>query len=638
MVTEPVVVDFETEAIEARPAYPPKPVGVAVFDKTRQFMPHGTRGTSMYWSWGHPTENNCTLEQAGELLAEVWQSGRPLLFHNAKFDLEVAEKHLGLAMPAWDRYHDTLFSLFLRDPHAPDLNLKPSAERILGMAPDELDAVNRWLAEHGHIKSVKARDAGAFICKAPGKLVGEYAIGDVVRTYKLHKKVYKELDEGMRTAYDRERRLMPILTRNEAEGMRVDVGRLRADIMAYRALAEKVDAWLRKRLKAPDLNLDADADLAEALDRAGAFTEWVMTEKSGKRSTAKGNMPLEKFKDQQVAMALGYRNRLGTVLSMSMEPWLAQAEQSGGIITTSWNQVRTHASDSGSAGTRTGRLSCSRFQNIAKTWDDKDDGYKHPTHLGALAELPLVRQYIIPDKGQVFTHRDYNQQELRILAHFEAGDLCAAYNAEPRLDVHTFVGDLINDLTGRELSRRPIKVLNFGKVYGMGANGLVEKLHCTIEEARALVAAHQRALPGVKELELRIRERAMRGEAIRTWGGRLYKCEEPSFNKKFGRVMTYEYKLLNYLIQGSAADCTKEALIRLHEHPRWPQLARFLVTVHDEINACVPKKAVREALAIQRDVMASVEFDVPMLSDAKVGPSWGELEKYVDRDVKGRAA
>jgi DNA polymerase I-like protein with 3'-5' exonuclease and polymerase domains len=614
----PVVVDFETHPIEPRPDYPPRPVGVAIQQAGRK---------PRYFAWGHPTKNNATKEEAARVLKDIWRGSEDILFQNAKFDLDVAEAAFGLKLPPWHRVHDTMYLLFLKNPHARTLSLKPSAETYLDMPPEERDAIRDWLIEAGHIKKGASEESvGRNIWRAPGDIVGRYAIGDVVRTLKLFNLLYPELDDRMRVAYDRERRLMPILLKNEREGMHVDLKALRRDIPLYEAAAEKVDVWLRKRLKAPTLNLDSPDDLANALDKTKVFTDWVLTPKSHERSTAKGNMPVEKFRDPLVAAALGYRNRVGTVLSNSMKPWYEMASANGGLISTVWNQVK-QGDGNDKTGTRTGRLSCSRFQNIAKTWDDKDDGYVHPTKLG-VPELPLVRSYITGDPGQLFLHRDYNQQELRILAHFENGRLLQAYRENPLLDVHTYVGELIREIVGLTLPRRPVKILNFGKVYGMGVSGVMAKLKCDNRTARQFVDAHMKALPDVAELEKSIKDDAKEGEPIRTWGGRLYYVEAPAFSKKFGREMTFEYKLLNYLIQGSAADCTKEAVIRLCTHPRWLQLARFLVTVHDEINSSAEKKAVKEALAIQREVMRSIEFDIPMLSDAKVGTSWGKLESY----------
>jgi DNA polymerase-1 len=610
MSRDPVVVDFETKGIEARPKYPPEPVGVAILVPGKK---------PQYLAWGHPTENNSTKEKARAVLKDLWSGDRSLLFHNGQFDLDVAETHLGLKLPCWDHYHDTLFQLFLHDPHAKSLSLKPAAEKLLGMKPEERDAVEDWLVEHKVVRK-GTKGWGAHIADAPGGLAGTYAIGDVVRTLALHKHLHPKLDEEERRAYDRERQLLPILLRNSREGIRLDYARLNADIKEYEAAREKVAQWLRRRLKAKDLNLDSDRDLAEALESSGVVTDFVLTA-TGQKSVAKANLTVDRFNDPKVASALGYYGRLGTCLSTFLHPWAEMAAANGGVINTSWNQVRqSHGYEN--SGTRTGRLSCSpNFQNIPKDWYDKGDGYAHPKHCG-VPELPSVRRYILPDKGCEFAHRDYNQQELRILAHFEDDVLGRAYNENPRLDMHTFVQSAIKEVSGLEFERRAVKILNFGMVYGMGLGRLAEAIKSDVETARRLKMAQRTAIPGLATLEKDVKKLGREGAFVRTWGGRRYFCEPPA--QINGRMQTFEYKLLNYLIQGSAADCTKQALIN-YETIR--KDGRFMVTVHDECNIAVPKKALKEELRLLKVAMESVEFGVPMLSDAKAGPNWGELKK-----------
>lgn len=610
---KPTVIDFESAAIQARPAYPPEPCGVAILEPGRK---------PVYMAWGHPTGNNSTKAKAAAKLLSIFKSGADLLFHNAKFDVDVAVQKMGCPMPDWRRIHDTLISLYLHDPHALSLSLKPAAALLLNMPPEERDSVAEWLATNGFIKKPDQKDAGAYISKAPGDLVAPYAIGDVVRTQGLHELIYPTFDEGTRRAYDRERQLMPILLRNEQEGMLVDVDRLEQDIATYEAALLKADAWIRKRFKLPGLNVDSDAEIAAALKKGNHITEWTKTP-TGKDSVAKKNLGPEKFKDQKLASALGYRNRLTTVLSMSMRPWLEMATRNHGLITTNWNQVRQAHGNDGMMGTRTGRLSCSYFMNIAKSFGG-DDGYVHPAVLG-VPPLPTVRQYILPDRGGQFGHRDYSQQELRILAHFEDAALFKAYNDDPQLDIHAHVHDLIQEIVGLDLPRKQVKIMNFLQVYGGGAPAIMNKLKCSRAEAEQLQRAHRAALPGVQALNASIKERVRGGEPIRTWGGRKYFCEQPK--PVNGIMRTFEYKMINYLIQGSAADCTKEALIR-YDSAR--KNGRFMVTVHDEINFSAPAKAMKREMKILNDVMASVEFDVPMLSEGKVGPNWGELKKWED--------
>lgn len=603
----PVTVDFETEAIEDRPKYPPVPVGVSI-----KWPGQAAR----YYAWGHPSGNNSTLEKAKRALLDVWESGREVLFHNAKFDLDVAEVHLGLPMLPWHRVHDTLYLLFLKDPHALDLKLKPSAERILGMPPEEQDAVKDWLVAHGVI--TKAQDAGPYIAKCDGKVVARYANGDVDRTIKLFAKLWPELDERERAAYDRERQLMPILLANERQGVRFDTARVEADLPGFEAALLKADAWLRERLGAPGLNFDADADVAEALAAAGVVTDWVWTKggngRPPQRSVAKGNLTVDKFKDRLVFDVLGYRNKLQTVLGNNLRPWLAMARESGGKIYTSWNQVR-----GADKGTRTGRLSCSRFQNIVKDFSDRGDGWATPEWL---PELPLIRGYLLPDEGEVICHRDYSQQEFRILAHYEDDLLQGTYRKDPKTDFHTLIQTLLKNRFKVDYGRRAVKTINFGILYGMGAGLLAQRTGLTVERAAALRRAVREAVPGVAALEEELKRRGREGEFIRTWGGRRYYCEEARWSEKHLREITFEYKLLNYLIQGSAADCTKEAIIR-YDAAR--QHGRLLVTVHDEINISVPKKHMKTEMKILKDVMESIPFDVPMLTDGKTGPSWGHL-------------
>jgi DNA polymerase I-like protein with 3'-5' exonuclease and polymerase domains len=621
-IPNPAVVDFETGKIQRRPLYPPFPVGVSIK------MP-GER-KAKYYAWAHPAKNNCSENQAKAALHKAWSVKDGVLFHNGKFDYDVATTRLDFPKLSWDKIHDTLFLLFLYDPHARNLSLKPSAERLLGMPPEERDAVEDWLQEHR--PNIREKDSkgkllpwGAYISEAPGDVVGTYANGDTLRTELLYKKLYKDIAQrDMLDAYNRERRLMPILLRNEQEGIRVDLDKLVADIKMYEAALDKADNWLRKRLKDSSLNIDSDDDFGKALDRCGIVTDWVLT-RTGKKSVSKKNLTLDMYNDKKVASVYGYRNRLATCLRMFMIDWRDSASQTGGTIHTTWNQVRQNHGDE-QAGTRTGRPSCTpNFFNIPKVFEGIGDGYEHPEFL-KVPHLPMVRQYTLPDKGCLWLHRDYNQQELRILAHFEDGELLQGYLKNPKLDVHGIVQKGLLEIAGLDFIRTFVKRYVFQKVYGGGIPAICAALNVDVVTAKKVIAATMAVLPGYKALEKSIQRMGRAGEPIVTWGGREYYCEPAGYSKKFKRTMTFEYKLLNYLIQGSAADCTKEAMIRYDEHPK--REARFLVSVYDEMNVSSPPKRLKEEDKILKDVMESVKFDLPMISDSKAGPNWGTLTKY----------
>ena len=627
------VLDFETEAIEPTPDYPPKPVGVSIM------LPGGK---SRYYAWGHPTRNNCSRADGERAVKAVWASRHPVLFHHSKFDLCVAHVHVGLPLLPWDRVHDTMFLLFLEDPYSKDLKLKEAAHRLLDMPPEERDAILEW-AKENKLLARNAKEAGHLICKAPGDLVGRYADGDVVRTHRLFRLLYPSIcDRGMLKAYERERRLTPVLMANEAQGVRSDLALLRRDAKTFGSArdAEKfgkaewfsggamdqTDAWLRKALRTKDLNVDSDEDLADALVRSGKADEGgFLSTPTGLRSTAKDSI-IQAVTDKRVLGVLQYRSKLATAKNTFLLPWLRESLASDGIIRPSWNQVRQrgHGKD---AGAKTGRLSASRFMNVPKPFLEREGKFEHPSY-AKLPVLPEVRRYVLPDKGQTWCKRDYAQQELRVLAHFENGVLLEAYHEDPRLDVHRKAADMVTamgiDLGDADRARDTMKTIGFALLYGMGLGALAERLGVDVTTAKRLKKAYLDIFPGLEELDTDLKQMGRSDEAITTWGGRKYFVEPEKFSKKYGRVQTFEYKLLNFLIQGSSADCTKEALIRYagerHE-------ARFLVTVHDEINISAPAGAEAAELKILGDAMRSVEFDVPMLSDASVGRSWGELKK-----------
>lgn len=637
-----VTIDFETHPIEDRPHYPPLPVGVSIRH------PDGGGG---YLATGHPEFPDvprralnvlyATLEEAREELA-YWfaeaEAGRAwLLFHNMKFDLSVACEGMGLPMPRWDVVHDTQYLLFLDNPHSKTLELKPAAKALLGIEPEERDAVNDWVVanikelrkqyapEKIPVTKGKVSNLFRWFSRAPAEVVGPYANGDTFRTYALFEHLYaKIIAADMGEAYDRLRRITPILMENERLGMRVDVEALEEDCQKYAHAFLTVEVAIRDYLEAPDLNLDADADVAAALVAADAIVEdgWTET-KSGQLSMSKDNLKPKHFKDPQLASAMGYRNRLATALKMFMEPWLAQARETGGTIHTNWNITRGVG-----GGTRTGRPSTNNhnFLNLSKSFEDRTDGYVHPDFL-ALPALPLVRRYILPDVGHVFLHRDFSGQELRVFAHFECGDLHAAYLADPKTDPHALIGGKMSELMGLEFERTKVKVLNFQSMYGGGIPAIMAKLECSNAEAKEFKAFHDQALPGRKILADVLQSVTELGSPITTWGGRQYHVEEPSYSERFKRWMTWHYKLINYAVQGSAADLTLEAILDWHADPRRDPRCRLLVTVYDEADVSAPEDCWQEQMQVLKEAMEKQRLSVPMLSDGKFGPSWGRLTK-----------
>jgi DNA polymerase I-like protein with 3'-5' exonuclease and polymerase domains len=480
---------------------------------------------------------------------------------------------------------------------------------------------------------------------APGDLVGKYANGDVERTEAIFQLLWqKTADREMLVPYDRERKLAPILLRMERRGVPVDHKRLRADVDNYNEWRTKLDAWIIKTIKAPaDINLDSGAQLVEAMVNAGkANPELMPRTATGKFQTNKEALLLG-VTDKVLLAVLKYRTQLKTCLGTFMEPWLATADASGGLIYTTWNQTKSTESG-GAVGTRTGRLSSTpNFQNIPKEFNpifahDETDPAKAKKlpkcPFKDLPPLPLVRSYVVPFKGHVFVDRDYSQQEPRILAHFDGGQLMDTYLANPWVDFHDYAKAELEKM-GKFYERKPVKNTNLGLIYGMGVGKLAMKNDMSVEEAGELKKAILVLYPGLKAMYQDMKVRAKSKQPIRTWGGREYYCEEPKLID--GRIREFDYKLVNVLIQGSAADCTKEAIIRFDDavttagrQDDW----FLLLNVHDQLTASVPTKDKCEAMEVLRVQMESVEFDVPILSEGSVSATnWAELKDY---DKKGK--
>lgn len=584
--------DFETEAIIGNPLVnPPKPVGLAIYSE-------GT--PSIY------------VTEWGEMKA-YWRqyiSQRDeLLFHNSNFDLSVGCRWFETPWPDWELVHDTLFLAFINDPYSASLSLKPLAQRYLGLDPNEQNEVHDWILQH--IPEATAKTAGAFISRAPVDLVRPYAIGDVVRTRSLHDLLFPLVP---RIPYDRERRLAPKLAESSRRGIRVDRERLGKDTDLCASGMVRADEQIFTILGAEPFNVGSGDELATALDKAGAVSSWTLTP-TGKRSVAKDNL-LAGISNKTLINLIAYRGTMKTCVGTFMRPWL-ELSYSDGRVHTEWNQVANDEGYHGHAGTRTGRLSSARpnFQNPPNAF-----GLEIPP---GLPPLPDMRTYLLPELGCVWIKRDFSSQEVRILAHFEDGTLLELYRGDPFFDPHAHARILINQITGVWYDRKDVKIVGFSIIYGSGVPGLASQLGRPHSEAYTLREAYFKAMPSAPALAKQVSARGRSGGFITTWGGRQYFVEPPKVVG--GRVRTFEYKLLNYLIQGSAADQTKEVLCNWWEDS--DRQAIFMATIHDEINASAPADRWQEEMNLLRRHMDAELFDVPMRSEGEWGTSWGSLKK-----------
>ena len=618
---KPVFLDFETEGIEARPKYPPVPVGLAIYDPEGEY-PNG------YHSFGHANGNNTTKEAVKTMLELIYDSGREICFHNAMFDLDVAEMHLDLPMPESTRIHDTLILAFLFNPHVQSLSLKDLVVTYGLAEPTERDELKEWIIANVDEARRKKSTWGAYICRGPAALVGKYAEADVRLTSLLFEHLYSQVVPLQAEPYAREMALIPMLLENSRLGVRVDREGLEKARQQAIVDIEKCNVWVRALLGSPDLNVDSDKQLVDSI-----YPTEYWNKTNGWPATDKGSPKADKetleeiITHQELKGVLRYRANLSTCLSTFIEPWL-EASQSTGRIYTNWNSVRGER-----GGTRTGRLSSTpNFQNAPVRYPKIVTGGA-TANMGRneivipidldIAPLPLIRSFILPDEGHKLVACDFNAQELRIFAHFEGGNLMQQYQQDARADLHTYAAKLMTQAAGQEVSRTYSKGVSFAILYGAGPQKISEMLEISYELAKTLMDAYTSAVaPGLKTMQSVMRTRYKLNHPLKTLGGRHVRMEPPKIIN--GRLREFDYKGVNLLIQGSAADQAKAAML-LYQKKRLG--SRLLLSVHDELVISAPIEHIeREAETLMWSMCNALDMDVPMVSDYKVGDTYQETK------------
>lgn len=604
---KPCAIDFETLPIRKRPDYPPKPVGVSITWPS---------GKSEYLAWGHPADNNCTKTEAKRILKDIYSSYQPVC-HNGKFDLEVAEKHFNLPLQPKNDWHDSMLLAFLFNPRTWSLKLKDLADEHLNMPPVEQAKLNDWIIAHvftskkGGEGEVVIRDekpkgffkvppskTGMFICYAPVKLAGKYAKGDTIRTMKLYKMFMKYVkDNGLVEQYNIEKRVALESIKMERVGISIDTKELKPELDKATKTKAKHERALIKRVG--DINFNSPKQIVEAFNAKGLVDDWEYTDKGNERTGV--DSLIKVCTDKTLVKHLDYFSKYGKLIGTYMQPWYDSAVENDGKMFPWFNTIK----GDNDKGTYTGRFS-SNFQQVPRK------------PLPDYKTLPFLRNFIIPDKkNHLLFNRDFCGQELRILAHFGDGVFLAAYVDNPDLDGHEFVRALVEDATGVDYPRSYIKGCNFLMVYGGGANALSNTLHISLAEAKEVMKAHGAALPEVKELKGELAELDRHDELFKTAGGRYYDFER-----------NFEYVALNTLIQGSAADHSKRSMLNIidmleaEEHD-----ARLILTVHDEFMLSGGKRSKKKLMTDFKEAMEIDHlFDVPMLTDGKIGSRWGSME------------
>ena len=446
--------------------------------------------------------------------------------------------------------------------------------------------------------------------KLPSMHVGAYAERDAEVTLGLWQEMKKEIiNQDLEDIFDLESDLFPCLVDMRFKGVRVDVERAHKMKKEFK----KAEQDLLHKIKG-ETNIDtqiwAARSVAEVFDMLRL--EYPRTDKTEAPSFTKNF--LQEHEHPVVNMIAQAReiNKAHTTFLDSIISY-----EHKGRIHAEINQLRNAG-----GGTVTGRFSYQNpnLQQIPAR--NKDLG-------------PKIRSLFIPEEGHTWGCFDYSQQEPRLVVHYAAlqnlygvGDVLDAYH-EGDADFHTIVADMA------EIPRSQAKTINLGLFYGMGKNKLQAELGVSKDVSDSLFRQYHNRVPFVKQLMDNVMSRAQESGKIRTLLGRLCRFHlwEPNqfgIHKSLphdqallehgpGIKRAFTYKALNKLIQGSAADMTKKAMIELYKEGIIPH-----IQVHDELDISI--ESPEHASKIKEIMEHAVELQVPNKVDYESGPNWGNIK------------
>jgi DNA polymerase I-like protein with 3'-5' exonuclease and polymerase domains len=451
-------------------------------------------------------------------------------------------------------------------------------------------------------------DHKAEMYKLPAMYVGEYAEQDADLTLKLWQEMKKQMyHEDVEDIFKLETELFPCLVDMRFLGVRVDT---QAAYELKKQLVEEEKECLYKIKK--ETSVDVQIWAARSIEKVFQKLNlpYDLTAKTSSPSFTKNflqNHPHPLVK--QIARAREINKSHTTFIDTILK------HQHKGRIHAEINQIR---SDSG--GTVTGRFSYNNpnLQQIPAR--NKELG-------------PRIRSLFIPEEGCTWGCFDYSQQEPRLVTHYAALDglygvdeVLDSYN-EGEADFHQIVSDMAN------IPRSQAKTINLGLFYGMGKNKLQAELGVSKEDAEDLFRTYHDKVPFVKMLMESVMRRAQDKGRVRTLLGRrcrfnLWEPNQFGIHKALshedalaehgpGIKRAFTYKALNKLIQGSAADMTKKAMVDLYKEGIIPH-----IQVHDELDISVNNNADK----IKEIMESAVDLEVPNKVDYESGPNWGTIK------------
>ena len=447
--------------------------------------------------------------------------------------------------------------------------------------------------------------------KLPSRFVGTYAEQDASLTLELWNRFEQEIrQQELTSIFELETALIPLVLEMRQKGVRVDLDK--AEQTKTKLLQMKKQVM--KEIK-DDTNIDIEPWVSTSV--AKVFDHFnIHYEKTGKSEQPSFTKAWLQGCPHAIASKVLRLRELDKAHNTFIDSILEHSYK--GRIHCELHQLRN---DDG--GTVTGRFSSSNpnLQQIPS----RDPEIKK-----------MIRGLFIPEDGEQWGSFDYSSQEPRLLVHYCSvvnqgseilNDIVEKYQTED-VDFHQMMADMAN------ITRKEAKTVNLGIMYGMGKQKLADTLDIKLDDANELLQTYHRKVPFVKELADRVMNKAQKHGKIRTVLGRMCRFDmwEPKtfgYNqpmkredaeKEYGPGIrrAFTYKALNRLIQGSAADQTKKAMVDCFKEGLVP-----LLTVHDEL--CFSISSQEQANKIKEIMEQGLQLKIPSKVDQELGKDWGEI-------------
>ena len=556
-------------------------------------------GRKFYFPIAHGSGPNMDRKKTLEWFKDICASDATKIFHNAMYDVcwirKLGIKINGLVV-------DTMIAASLIDENRFKYDLNSLSWDYLGFGKSEVALV----------EAAKSRglDPKADLWQLPAMEVGTYAEKDAELTLELWQVFKKEIIyQDVESIFNLETDLFPCLVDMRFLGVRVDVERahkLKQDLQYQENLLLsqikkesniEVQIWAARSIAKVFDKLKLPYDRT-AKTQAPSFTKNFLQEHPH---------PVVKQIAQAREINKAHTTFIDTIIKYEHNE----------RIHAEINQIRSDA-----GGTVTGRFSYNNPNLQQLPARNKDLG-------------PMIRSLFLPEEGCHWGCFDYSQQEPRLVVHYAAlhkfptvYDVVDAYENDSSTDFHQTVADMA------KIPRSQAKTINLGLFYGMGKAKLQAELGVSKDKAAELFDQYHAKVPFVKQLMNSASNRAQERGQIRTLLGRLCRFHlwEPNqfgMHKAMlhedalrehgpGIRRAYTYKALNKLIQGSAADMTKKAMLELYKEGI---LAH--IQIHDELDLSVESDT--QAKKIIEIMENAVSLEVPNKVDYETGKTWGDI-------------